>query len=90
MFKKKSYNVQKEASKSDSASLSSTSASSGTMTLQKKEKIKQLNNKSSPTYQQKIYPKKTTSEWKKNETFKAKNEKEKVTIPKPKPKLTRT
>ena len=89
MFKKKSYNVQKEASKSDSASSSSTSASSnsGTMTLQKKEKIKSLNNKTSPTYQPKTYPKK--SEWKKNETFESKNKTEKVVIPKPKQKLER-
>ena len=85
MFKKKSYNVRKEAAASSNST--STSSNSGTMTLKKKETIKSLNNKSSPTYQPKTYPKKP--EWKKNETFESKNQKEKVVIPKPKQKLER-
>ena len=85
MFKKKSYNVQKVAEASSNSN--SASSNSGTMTLKKKETIKSLNNKSSPTYQPKTYPKK--SEWKKNETFESKNKTEKVVIPKPKQKLER-
>ena len=51
MFKKKSYNVQKVAEASSNSN--SASSNSGTMTLKKKETIKSLNNKSSPTYQPK-------------------------------------
>ena len=52
----------------------SASSSSGLMTLTKREKIKSANNKESPEYRQKIYPKKTVTTWKKNETFTPKNE----------------
>ena len=100
MFKSKSYNVKKiseknEKGQSQSSSSSSTgtlkksSSSSGSMTLAKKEKIKSANNKESPEYSKKIYPKKTVTTWKKNETFSPKNKPEKTVIPAPHKKLER-
>ena len=53
------------------------------------EEIKHVNNKQSPTYSQKIYPKKTVTEWHSNKTFSAKNETKKVVIPTPHKKLER-
>ena len=53
------------------------------------EEIKHTNNKQSPTYSQKIYPKKTVTEWHSNKTFSAKNETKKVVIPTPHKKLER-
>ena len=53
------------------------------------EEIKHVNNKQSPTYSQKIYPKKTVTEWHSNKTFSAKNETKKVVILTPHKKLER-
>ena len=53
------------------------------------EEIKHVNNKQSPTYSQKIYPKKTVTEWHSNKTFSAKSETKKVVIPTPHKKLER-
>ena len=104
MFKSKSYNVKKISEKNEkgqtqslsstgtlkkSSSSSSSSSSSGSMTLAKKEKIKSANNKESPEYSKKIYPKKTVTTWKKNETFSPKNETKKPIIPAPHKNLER-
>ena len=102
MFKSKSYNVKKISEKNEKKqgqSSSSTGTSTGTlkkpssssksMTLAKKEEIKSANNKQSPEYSKKIYPKKTVTTWKKNETFSPKNEPKKTTIPTPHKKLER-
>ena len=105
MFKSKSYNVKKvseknekkQAQPSSSPSYSTgtlkksspSSSSSKSMTLAKKEKIKSANNKESPEYSRKVYPKKTVTTWKKNETFSPKNEPPKTVIPKPHKKLER-
>ena len=53
------------------------------------EEIKAVNNKQSPEYSKKIYPKKTVTEWHKNKTYSAKNETKKVVIPSPHKKLER-
>ena len=53
------------------------------------DEIKHVNNRQSPTYSQKIYPKKTVTEWHSNKTFSAKNETKKVVIPTPHKKLER-
>ena len=103
MFKFKSYNVkkvsqknEKEESKASSSSSSASSSSSTTGTLKKREKkkasaeeIKRANNKESPEYSRKIYPKKTVTDWQKNKTYSAKNEVKKVVIPSPHKKLER-
>ena len=94
MFKSKSYNVEKASKKNEkekpsSSASTSASTSTGTMTLKKKDKIKSANNKESPEYRQKIYPKKPVTTWKKNETFSPKNEISKKVIPAPKQKLER-
>ena len=103
MFKSKSYNVKKISEKNEKGQTqssfssstgtlkksSSSSSSSGSMTLAKKEKIKSANNKESPEYSKKIYPKKTVTTWKKNETFSPKNKTEKTVIPAPHKKLER-
>ena len=96
MFKSKSYNVEKESKKnkgvkpsSSSSASASSSSSQGTMTLKKREKIKSANNKESPEYRQKIYPKKTVTKWEQNKTFTPKNEVSKKVIPTPKKKLER-
>ena len=105
MFKFKSYNVKKVSEKNEkekaqpsSSSSSSTgtlkkssssSSSSKSMTLAKKEKIKSANNKESPEYSRKVYPKKTVTTWTKNETFSPKNEPPKTVIPNPHKKLER-
>ena len=99
MFKSKSYNVKKVSEKNEKKQAqpssspsystgtlkksSSSSSSSKSMTLAKKEKIKSANNKESPEYSRKVYPKKTVTTWKKNETFSPKNEPSKTVIPKP-------
>ena len=75
----KLYNVQKAFTKNNLSTItpessSKATSSTGTMTLKKKEKIKSVNNKESPEYKQKIYPKKTVTIWKKNETFTPKKE----------------
>ena len=83
MFKSKSYNVKKISEKNEKGQTqssfssstgtlkksSSSSSSSGSMTLAKKEKIKSANNKESPEYSKKIYPKKTVTTWKKMKHF---------------------
>ena len=104
MFKFKSYNVKKvntknekeksEASSSSTASSSSSSSSTGTLKKKEKKKasaeaIKQANNKESPEYSRKIYPKKTVTDWHKNKTYSAKNDTKKVVIPSPHKKLQR-
>ena len=59
------------------------------MTFAKKEEIKHANNKQSPEYSKKIYPKKTVTKWNENTTYSAKNETKKVVIPSPHKKLER-
>ena len=51
--------------------------------------INEANNYQPPEYSKKIYPKKTVSDWKKNDTFSAKNKTANVVIPSPKKKLER-
>ena len=91
MFKSKSYNVKKASEKNEKEEpkSSKSSSASGSMTLKKKEKIKSANNKESPEYRQKIYPKKPVTSWKKNETFTPKNETKKTVILSPHKKLER-
>ena len=105
MFKFKSYNVKKASEKNDKQQASSSTATTTTTTAtatatlkkpsskEKKkpspEEIKHVNNKQSPTYSQKIYPKKTVTDWHQNKTFSAKNETKKVVIPTPHKKLER-
>ena len=91
MFKSKSYNVKKASEKNEKEEpkSSKSSSASGSMTLKKKEKIKSANNKESPEYRQKIYPKKNVTEWKKNDTYAPKNETKKTVIPNPHKKLER-
>ena len=74
---------------SSSSSSSNTGKKSSSMTFAKKEEIKHANNKQSPEYSKKIYPKKTVTEWHKNKTFSAKNETKKVVILTPHKKLER-
>ena len=70
MFKSKSYNVEKVSKKDEKEKEKSSSLSSGTMTLKKKDKIKSVNNKESPEYQKKAYPKNvTTKKWVENKTY---------------------
>ena len=98
MFKFKSYNVKKASEKNEKQQPSSSTATA-TATLKKPsskekkkpspEEIKHANNKQSPTYSQKIYPKKTVTDWHQNKTFSAKNETKKVVIPTPHKKLER-
>ena len=104
MFKFKSYNVKKESEKnekqqptSSTGTLKKPSSSTGTLkkpsSKEKKkpspEEIKAVNNKQSPEYSKKIYPKKTVTEWHKNKSYSAKNETKKVVIPTPHKKLER-
>ena len=72
-----------------SSSKGTTSSSSKTKKKASPEEIKSLNNKQSPEYSKKIYPKKTVADWKKNKTYSAKNKPEKVVIPSPHKKLER-
>ena len=52
--------------------------------------INDVNNYQPPQYSKKIYPKKSVTNWKKNDTYSSKNETEKVVvIPSPKKKLER-
>ena len=83
MFKSKSYNVKKASEKNEKGQPQSSFSAS------KKEKIKSANNKESPEYRQKIYPKKIVTSWKKNETFTPKNETKKTVILSPHKKLER-
>ena len=102
MFKFKSYNVKKASEKNEKqqpSSSTATATATATATLKKpssKEKkkpspqeIKHVNNKQSPEYSKKIYPKKTVTEWHQNKTYSAKNETKKVVIPTPHKKLER-
>ena len=75
--------------KSSSSSSSNTGKKSSSMTFAKKEEIKHANNKQSPEYSKKIYPKKTITKWNENTTYSAKNETKKVVIPSPHKKLER-
>ena len=97
MFKFKSYNVKKTSENNEKQEPSS---STGTLkkpppssSKEKKkaspEEIKAVNNKQSPEYSKKIYPKKTVTEWHKNKTYLAKKETKKVVIPSPHKKLER-
>ena len=97
MFKSKSYNVQKASEKNEKQQPTKPSSSTGTLKKPSSkeknkpspEEIKHTNNKQSPTYSQKIYPKKTVTDWHQNKTFSAKNETKKVVIPTPHKKLER-
>ena len=75
--------------KSSSSSSSGTKKKSSSTTLARKEEIKSANNKQSPDYSRKIYPKKTVTQWHKNATYSAKNETKKLVIPSPHKKLER-
>ena len=98
MFKFKSHNVKKESEKNEKQQ---PTCSTGTLkkpslkpsSKEKKkpspEEIRAVNNKQSPEYSKKIYPKKTVTEWHKNKTYSAKNETKKVVIPTPHKKLER-
>ena len=70
-----------KGTKSSSSSSSNTGKKSSSMTFAKKEEIKHANNKQSPEYSKKIYPKKTVTKWNENTTYSAKNETKKVVIP---------
>ena len=78
-----------EGKKSSSSSSSSTGKKSSSTTFARKEEIKSANNKQSPDYSRKIYPKKTVTQWHKNATYSAKNETKKLVIPSPHKKLER-
>ena len=88
-----------KATATATATATPTATSTSTSTLKKpssKEKkkasadeIKHVNNKQSPTYSQKIYPKKTVTNWHQNKTFSPKNETKNVVIPTPHKKLER-
>ena len=78
-----------KGTKSSSSSSSNTGKKSSSMTFAKKEEIKHTNNKQSPEYSKKIYPKKTVTKWNENTTYSAKNETKKVVIPSPHKKLER-
>ena len=78
-----------KGTKSSSSSSSNTGEKSSSMTFAKKEEIKHANNKQSPEYSKKIYPKKTVTKWNENATYSAKNETKKVVIPSPHKKLER-
>ena len=92
-------NDKEQPSSSKTTTTTARAAATATGTLKKpssKEKkkaspdeIKHVNNKQSPEYSKKIYPKKTVTEWHKNKTFSAKNETKKVVIPTPHKKLER-
>ena len=58
-------------------------------TMPSARKIEEANNYQPPEYSKKIYPKKTVSDWKKNDTYSAKNKTANVVIPSPKKKLER-
>ena len=75
--------------KSSSSSSSGTKKKSSSTTFARKEEIKSANNRQSPDYSRKIYPKKTVTEWNENTTYSAKNETKKVFIPSPHKKLER-
>ena len=53
-------------------------------TMPSARKIEEANNYQPPEYSKKIYPKKTVSDWKKNDTYSAKNKTANVVIPSPK------
>ena len=53
------------------------------------KEIKAVNNKQSPEYSRKIYPKNTVTDWQTNKTFTAKKDTKKVVIPSPHKKLER-
>ena len=87
--KPSSSSSSSKGTKSSSSSSSSTGKKSSSMTFAKKEEIKHANNKQSPEYSKKIYPKKTVTKWNENTTYSAKNETKKVVIPSPHKKLER-
>ena len=89
MFKSKSYNVKKASEKSEKEQTKKLTPSKKEKNKPSAEQIKAVSNKQSPTYSQKIYPKKTVTEWQKNKTYSAKNETRKVVIPSPHKKLER-
>ena len=86
--------LKKPASSSSGTKSSSSASSSSYTSLKTKKKpspheVKAANNKQSPEYSRKIYPKKTVTEWRKNATYLAKDETKKVVIPSPHKKLER-
>ena len=97
--KEASEKNEKQQPSSSKATATATATPTATSTLKKPsskekkkasaEEIKHVNNKQSPTYSQKIYPKKTVTEWHQNKTFSAKSETKKVVIPSPHKKLER-
>ena len=94
MFKFKSYNVKKASEKNEKQQpTSSTGTLKKPSSKEKKkpspEEIKAVNNKQSPEYSKKIYPKKTVTKWNENTTYSAKNETKKIVIPTPHKKLER-
>ena len=75
--------------KSSSSASSTSSSSSKTKKKASPQEIKSANNKESPDYGRKIYPRKTVTEWRKNAPYLAKDETKKVVIPSPHKKLER-
>ena len=60
-----------------------------TKTKPSAKQINEVNNYQPPEYSKKIYPKKTVTDWKKNDTYSSKNKTSKVVIPSPHKKLER-
>ena len=101
--KKSETGNSNSSSSSSSSSMGSSSYSTGTLkktttssyvspkvkTKPSATKIKEVNNYEPPEYSKKIYPKKTVTDWKKNDTYSAKNKTANVVIPSPKKKLER-
>ena len=87
--KSSSSSSSSKGTKSSSSLSSNTGKKSSSTTLARKEEIKHANNKQSPDYSRKIYPKKTITKWNENATYSAKNETKKVFIPSPHKKLER-
>ena len=92
-LKKSSSSLSSPSSSKGTKSSSSLSSNTGkkslSMTFAKKQEIEHANNKQSPEYSKKIYPKKTVTKWNENTTYSAKNETKKVVIPSPHKKLER-
>ena len=75
--------------KSSSGTNSSSYVSSKTKTMPTSKEIKTVSNMRPVEYSNKIYPKKSVTEWHKNKTYSPKKETEKVVIPSPHKKLER-
>ena len=77
------------SSSSSSSSRTTTYVSPKQKTMPSTKEIKAVNNKQSPEYSRKIYPKNTVTDWQTNKTFTAEKDTKKVVIPSPHKKLER-